>query len=181
MTETTLTISSKNYSSWSLRGWLLCRMAGLKFVEEVVPVDDPTNRAELLLLSPSILVPCLTHQGSPTGFTARHTTRQRVAGVRGHQDLGYSGDRRVSQRDAAKGGAFAHRSGDARTLSLDLRGNALGIHQSAIGTTDEPESPAPWLQGVGGRAGRHKPHHHDLARVLRGLPWPLPVREFNHG
>jgi len=62
MTETILTISSKNYSSWSLRGWLLCRMAGLKFVEEVVPVDDPTNRAELLLLSPSILVPCLTHQ-----------------------------------------------------------------------------------------------------------------------
>jgi glutathione S-transferase len=63
MTETILTISSKNYSSWSLRGWLLCRSAGLKFVEEVVPVDDPTNRAELLLLSPSILVPCLTHQG----------------------------------------------------------------------------------------------------------------------
>ena len=63
MTETTLTISSKNYSSWSLRGWLLCRMAGLQFIEEVVPVDDPANRAELLLLSPSILVPCLTHQG----------------------------------------------------------------------------------------------------------------------
>jgi glutathione S-transferase len=38
-------------------------MAGLKFVEEVVPVDDPTNRAELLLLSPSILVPCLRQQG----------------------------------------------------------------------------------------------------------------------
>ena len=63
MTETVLTISSKNYSSWSLRGWLLCRMAGLRFVEQIVPVDDPANRAELLLLSPSILVPCLTHQG----------------------------------------------------------------------------------------------------------------------
>jgi glutathione S-transferase len=63
MTETILTISSKNYSSWSLRGWLLCRMAGLDFVEEVVPADDPANRAELLLLSPSILVPCLTHEG----------------------------------------------------------------------------------------------------------------------
>ncbi len=63
MTETILTISSKNYSSWSLRGWLLCRMAGVEFVEEVVPVDDPANRAELLLLSPSILVPCLTHDG----------------------------------------------------------------------------------------------------------------------
>ena len=63
MTKTILTISSKNYSSWSLRGWLLCRMAGLDFVEEVVPVDDPANRAELLLLAPSILVPCLAHEG----------------------------------------------------------------------------------------------------------------------
>lgn len=63
MTEPILTISSKNYSSWSLRGWLLCKMAGLNFVEEVVPPDDPANRAELLLLSPSILVPCLTHDG----------------------------------------------------------------------------------------------------------------------
>ena len=63
MTEAILTISSKNYSSWSLRGWLLCKMAGLDFIEEVVPVDDPATRAELLLLSPSILVPCLTHEG----------------------------------------------------------------------------------------------------------------------
>jgi glutathione S-transferase len=63
MSTAVLTISSRNYSSWSLRGWLLCRMAGLDFVEEVVPVDDPENRAELLLLSPSILVPCLRHDG----------------------------------------------------------------------------------------------------------------------
>jgi len=63
MTGTFLTISSKNYSSWSLRGWLLCRMAGLDFAEEIVAADDPSNRAELLLLSPSILVPCLTHKG----------------------------------------------------------------------------------------------------------------------
>jgi glutathione S-transferase len=61
--ESILTISSKNYSSWSLRGWLLCKMAGLEFVEQAVPVDDPSNRAELLLLSPSILVPCLIHDG----------------------------------------------------------------------------------------------------------------------
>ncbi|WP_370640782.1 MULTISPECIES: glutathione S-transferase family protein [Xanthobacter] len=55
----TLTISSKNYSSWSLRGWLLCKMAGLAFEEERVPVDDPDAKAELLLLSPSFLVPRL--------------------------------------------------------------------------------------------------------------------------
>src|SRR6202035_2473974 len=63
MTGTFLTISSKNYSPCSLRGWLLCRMAGLDFAEEIVAADDPSNRAELLLLSPSILVPCLTHKG----------------------------------------------------------------------------------------------------------------------
>jgi glutathione S-transferase len=63
MATATLTISSKNYSSWSLRGWLICRIAGLKVKEVVVPADDPSTRAELLLLSPSFLVPKLTHDG----------------------------------------------------------------------------------------------------------------------
>jgi glutathione S-transferase len=63
MPETTLTISSKNYSSWSLRGWLLCKMARLPFIEEQLASDDPSTRAELLLLSPSFLVPCLTYDG----------------------------------------------------------------------------------------------------------------------
>ena len=63
MSGAVLTISSKNYSSWSLRGWLLCRMAGLDFREEILSADDPSTRAELLLLSPSFLVPCLTHNG----------------------------------------------------------------------------------------------------------------------
>jgi glutathione S-transferase len=61
MAKAVLTISSKNYSSWCLRGWLLCRMAGLDFEEEILPADDPSARAELLLLSPSFLVPCLRH------------------------------------------------------------------------------------------------------------------------
>ncbi|MGE0232590.1 MAG: glutathione S-transferase family protein [Flavobacteriaceae bacterium] len=63
MTRATLTISSKNYSSWSLRGWLLCRMAGLDFAESHVDPDDPETRQELLLLSPSVRVPRLSHEG----------------------------------------------------------------------------------------------------------------------
>ena len=63
MTAATLTIASKNYGSWSLRGWLLCRMAGLPFEERTLPADDPDARAELLLLSPSFLVPRLEHDG----------------------------------------------------------------------------------------------------------------------
>jgi glutathione S-transferase len=63
MPKAVLTISSKNYSSWCLRGWLLCKLAGLAFEEQKVSLDDPSARAELLLLSPSFLVPSLTHDG----------------------------------------------------------------------------------------------------------------------
>lgn len=59
-----LTLSSKNYSSWSLRGWLLCRLAGLDVNETLIGVEHPDTRAELLLLSPSVLVPRLTHEGA---------------------------------------------------------------------------------------------------------------------
>jgi glutathione S-transferase len=63
MAKAVLTLSSKNYSSWSLRGWLLCKFAGLDFEEKMVAVDDEAARAEILLLSSSILVPRLTHDG----------------------------------------------------------------------------------------------------------------------
>jgi glutathione S-transferase len=63
MAKATLTISSRNYSSWSLRGWLLVRFAGLDCAVVEVPPDDADARKELLLLSPSVLVPRLTHDG----------------------------------------------------------------------------------------------------------------------
>ena len=59
----TLLISSKNYSSWSLRGFLLARLARLPFQERVVDPDDPSTRAELLLKASSIRIPCLVHDG----------------------------------------------------------------------------------------------------------------------
>jgi glutathione S-transferase len=61
MTTATLTINSRNYGAWSLRGWLLCRLSGLDFVERLVESSDAASRAELLLLSPSFLVPRLDH------------------------------------------------------------------------------------------------------------------------
>ncbi len=63
MSKAELTISSKTYSAWSLRGWLLCHLAGLEVDEKPVP-NDESNRAELLLLSPSVLVPRLSHEGA---------------------------------------------------------------------------------------------------------------------
>lgn len=64
MAKATLTISSKNYSSWSLRGWLMTKFSGLPFEEIVMAPDDPSARAEILLISPTILVPCLRHDGA---------------------------------------------------------------------------------------------------------------------
>ncbi len=61
MSVATLTINSRNYGAWALRGWLLCKFAGLDFDVEVVDHRDPGVRDELLLLSPSFLVPRLQH------------------------------------------------------------------------------------------------------------------------
>ncbi|MCJ0763960.1 glutathione S-transferase [Variovorax terrae] len=63
MAKAVLTISSKNYGAWALRGWLMARLSGLDFSEKVIPPDDPAMKAEILLLSSSMLVPSLLHNG----------------------------------------------------------------------------------------------------------------------
>ena len=63
MAKAVLTISSKNYGAWALRGWLMARFAKLDFTEHVIPPDDPAMRAEILLLAASMRVPALEHDG----------------------------------------------------------------------------------------------------------------------
>ena len=63
MSRPILMISSRNYSSWSLRGWLLAKLSALEVEVRSVSVDDPAVRSELLLRSSSILLPCLVHNG----------------------------------------------------------------------------------------------------------------------
>ena len=63
MPTAVMTISSKNYGAWALRGWLTARLAGLDFTEKVISPDDPAMKAEMLLLSSSMLVPSLQHNG----------------------------------------------------------------------------------------------------------------------
>ncbi|MBP0445221.1 glutathione S-transferase [Roseomonas sp. SSH11] len=62
MEQARLLISSRNYSSWSLRGFLLARLAGLDFRVERVDIEDAVARAELLLQASSIRIPCLLHE-----------------------------------------------------------------------------------------------------------------------
>jgi glutathione S-transferase len=63
MSKAILTISSKNYGAWALRGWLMARFCGIAFDEHIIPPDDPRMRAEMLLLSSSFRVPSLDHNG----------------------------------------------------------------------------------------------------------------------
>ena len=63
MPKAILTLSSKNYGAWALRGWLMAKWARLEFTENVISPDDPSMRAEMLLLSASMRVPSLNHEG----------------------------------------------------------------------------------------------------------------------
>ncbi|MDR3497336.1 MAG: glutathione S-transferase family protein [Ancalomicrobiaceae bacterium] len=58
-----LVIGNKRYSSWSLRPWLLLKHAGIEFDEQLIRLDEPTTKAEILAVSPSGRVPCLIDGG----------------------------------------------------------------------------------------------------------------------
>jgi glutathione S-transferase len=57
----TLIIGNRNYSSWSLRGWLAASLSGVDFKTELVRLSEPGSRAALLGHSPAGRVPVLRH------------------------------------------------------------------------------------------------------------------------
>ena len=61
MAEFTIYIANKNYSSWSLRGWLMLRQSGAAFEEAVIPLREANTRANILRHSPSAKLPALQH------------------------------------------------------------------------------------------------------------------------
>jgi glutathione S-transferase len=56
-----LVIGNKNYSSWSLRAWLVLRKCGVHFDERRLLLDTPDFAEEIGDLSPSRCVPVLWH------------------------------------------------------------------------------------------------------------------------
>lgn len=55
----TLHIANKNYSSWSLRPWVLLRALEIPFNEVIHPFADSGNQAVFRRFSPTAKVPCL--------------------------------------------------------------------------------------------------------------------------
>src|SRR4051812_32762025 len=56
-----LTIGNKNYSSWSLRPWILLKHLGLGFSERLMPLDTPEFARDVGTVSPTRRVPVLEH------------------------------------------------------------------------------------------------------------------------
>jgi glutathione S-transferase len=61
MSTYTLIIGNKNYSSWSLRPWLVLKQIGIDFAEIRIPLDTPHTRSQILQYSPTGKVPVLQH------------------------------------------------------------------------------------------------------------------------
>lgn len=54
-----IVLGNKNYSSWSLRPWLVLKHLGVRFEEQVIPLDQPSTAEEISKFSPSGRLPVL--------------------------------------------------------------------------------------------------------------------------
>jgi glutathione S-transferase len=63
MSTARLIIGNRNYSSWSLRGWLAASQSGIDFETDLVRLSEPGTQAALLGHSPAGRVPVLKHGG----------------------------------------------------------------------------------------------------------------------
>jgi glutathione S-transferase len=59
----TLITANRNYSSWSLRPWLLMKGLGIDFVDRLEPFTKPANYDDFRVFSPTGQVPVLLHEG----------------------------------------------------------------------------------------------------------------------
>ena len=131
-------------------------MAGLDFEEEQVDLDDPDARQELLLLSPSVLVPRLTH-GEVDG-------------------LGHARHRRISERDRPGGAALAGRPAaraHCRAVSGEIHSGFYNL-RSALPMNLKARHPK--LQDLLRRAARRRAHPPIWTECLETLWRAVPVR-----
>jgi glutathione S-transferase len=111
MSEGRLVIGNRRYSSWSLRGWLAVRLAGLDVDVELIPFSRPGPTEAIGRLSPNGLVPYLEHRGArvweslsvceycaevtPALWPADRTARAHARSIAGEMHAGFLGLRQA--------------------------------------------------------------------------------------
>ncbi len=143
-----LYLGNKNYSSWSLRGWLAMKLSGAPFTEVMVALSgegEPNPGNRVVLADGARAVP------------ARRRDRR----------LGFARDRRIPRRAAS--GHVAGGSGGAGMGALGMRRDALGLFGTAQRDDDVHPRARRRAAVVDRAAARHRARHRDLERRARSL------------
>jgi glutathione S-transferase len=157
MTQLTLLIGNKNYSSWSLRPWMLLQHLKLPFVEILIPLDQPGTAAAIAQHSPAGRVPILKHgevllwesiaigeylcELALAGWPSERAARARARAVSAEMHAGFTALRTQWPMNARATGRRT--SGDA-ALSRDIeRIDAIWSDCRA-----RAHSEGPWLFGA---------------------------------
>jgi glutathione S-transferase len=133
-----LYIGNKNYSSWSLRGWLLVKLSGEPFEEVNVPLVGRTPNPANLAFSPSGLVPCL-HEGEVIVWD--------TMAIAGH----------LAERHADMWPADVRARAWARSISAEMHAGFSTLRSQMTMCIRERVDVRPWSEALAA----------DIARVIR--------------
>ena len=165
-----LYIGNKNYSSWSLRAWLLMTQAGIEFVGAAAPPRlEPKARLQIDAARAGADRPC----------AAAHRRRR----LRG---LGFARDRRIPRRalpdEAALARATARQRGRARSLCAEMHSGFAALRNRCPMNIEAslPEVGARCKRRVAGRRRRPAPDRRDVVRAARRERRPVSLRRLRH-
>jgi glutathione S-transferase len=129
MPDGRLVIGTKRYSSWSLRGWLCVRMAGLDVEEVLVPLAGGGGTQAIRDISPNGMVPYLEHLGArlwesiaiaeycaehvPTLWPADRAARAHARSIAAEMHAGFRGLRMAMPMNLGRSFAGRGRTPDA--------------------------------------------------------------------
>ncbi|MDA0996789.1 MAG: glutathione S-transferase family protein [Proteobacteria bacterium] len=139
-----LIIGNRNYSSWSLRGWLALKHIGRQFEEIMIPLDQPETAAAIAAHSPSGLVPALDIDGT--------VVWESLAIIEALHDLAPEAGlwpRERQARAVARGVAAEMHAGFAalrRDMPMDLRASKPGQGHTEAALTNIGRIDALWQQ-----------------------------------
>ena len=125
-----LVIGDRNYSSWSLRPWLVMKQIGLPFEEIKVSLNSSGAKAAILKHSPSGKVPCLIDgetlvwdsiaiceylaEKAPTLWPAHRKARAEARSISAEMHAGFRALRRSMPMDVHASKPFEGRSAEVQ-------------------------------------------------------------------
>jgi glutathione S-transferase len=142
----TLYIANKNYSSWSLRPWVLMRVLGIPFEEQLVPFVSADQASPFFGFSPTGKVPCLVEANGATIWDSLAITEYLA-----EHHPGVWPEASVARHWARSASAEMHSGfGTLRkicTMNCGVRVQLPGITKELQGDLDRIEQL--WIEGLG--------------------------------